>query len=844
VQDAAQRLIQQGGITSDDLQDLITLCKQEASSNLGSGSGTIPEPILDDAFNLIPGVGPLRLIAIKNVVGINALAPRNPLKFGPEPLTIIYGGNGAGKSGYLRLLKHICGARALSPLLGDVFAASAKDQSCRIDYTISGNNNELKWVPSKGVVEDLKGVAIYDTDCAYVYVDEEHEVSYEPPLLGLFRELVDACDRINQALRKEIESKVSSLPMLPNEYTETNAASWYANIDSNTSEEDVASHCAWSDNDTKLLNMLIQRLSETDPQLKAKSLRKNKEHLLRLIKLLTEIQTQLSDSTFQELLTAKEEADTKRRAATDDADRIFLNAPLDGISSESWRLLWEQARQFSEEVAYPTNTFPNTDAEARCVLCQQLLADDAKDRLRSFENFVKGTLELKASEAEQKVRRISEELTELPDFEKLDEMLDLAGVIDEAVRKDVVNYYLKLKNRQEQFCIEDELKKLPSIPNDNELDCLTSLEITLEKQALAYERDAQTSDRSELMKQKLEIEARKWLYEQKISIENEIVRLRNIDQLEKARKLTNTQALTLKASSLSKELITEALKTRFKDEISLLGAKRIRVNIEKVRATKGQALHKLVLNDAKIAVNALDILSEGEFRIISIAAFLADMVTEDYDVPFIFDDPISSLDQDYEERVAKRFVNLAHSRQVIIFTHRLSFLFALENAGEKQGVGIRVVPLKRESWSTGEPGNLPLSAQKPKKALNKLLNERLTKARKVLEENGRSDYDILAKALCSDIRITIERLIENDLLADVVQRFRRQIKTMGKLRLVAKVTSDDCEFIDGFMTKYSNYEHSQPEDAPIELPEPDELEQDLKSLKAWLEEFSTREVPA
>lgn len=98
--------------------------------------------------------------------------------------------------------------------------------------------------------------------------------------------------------------------------------------------------------------------------------------------------------------------------------------------------------------------------------------------------------------------------------------------------------------------------------------------------------------------------------------------------------------------------------------------------------------------------------------------------------------------------------------------------------------------------------------------------------------------------MCIDIRITIERLIENDLLADVVQRFRRPINTMGKLHKVAKITSNDCEYIDAMMTKYSRYEHAQPEEAPVELPEPDELEEDLKGLKAWLDEFSGREVPA
>ena len=844
VQDAAQRLIQQGDITTADLNELVALCKQEATGNLGSSDGTSPKPIPDDVFKSVHGQGLLRLKAIKDVVGINALAPRKALEFGPQSLVIIYGVNGAGKSGYMRLLKHVCGARAPGRLLGNVFAAPSQDQGCKIDYTLDGQDYELEWVSAKGVIDNLEDVAIYDTDCAYVYVDEEHEVSYEPPLLGLFRQLVDVCGQVDQTIRKEIESKVSALPKLPSEYVDTEAGAWFGKIDNHTTAEDVASHGIWTDGDTEALNTLNQRLSETDPQSKAKGMRKAKEHLAQLIKPLTETKTQLSDAVFKQFLKFKEEAAAKRHAATKDADRTFANAPLDGVASESWRLLWERARRFSEEVAYTANRYPNTDAESRCVLCQQPLADDAKERLRSLESFVKGSLEREASEAEQKVRRISEEQTDLPDGEQLDSMLDLAGVTEEALRKGVSTYCLMLRARRERFDAEDDLAKLSALPNDEALDGLVSLEKNLEEQASAYEQDAQTSDRTAPLKQRRELETKKWLSEQRASIESEIERQKSITLLEETKRLTQTKALTDKVSNLSEELVTEAFKNRFEDELDLLGAKRLRVGIEKVKASKGQVWHKLTLRDANMAAHTRDVLSEGEFRIVSIAAFLADVATEDYDVPFIFDDPISSLDQDYEERVAERLVRLAQSRQVIVFTHRLSLLSALENSSEKQGVGNQVVSLQRQSWGTGEPSDPPLPVQKPKKALNTLLNERLARARKVYEETGGSEYMILANALCSDIRITIERLIENDLLADVVQRFRRPINTVGKLHKVAKITSEDCQYIDAMMTKYSRYEHAQPEEAPIKLPEPDELEQDLKELKAWLDEFSGREVPA
>ena len=252
-------------------------------------------------------------------------------------------------------------------------------------------------------------------------------------------------------------------------------------------------------------------------------------------------------------------------------------------------------------------------------------------------------------------------------------------------------------------------------------------------------------------------------------------------------------------------------------------------------------MHKLRLRQAQQTVPTRDILSEGEFRIVSIALFLADVAADCGSTAFIFDDPISSLDQFFEEKVAERLAELAKSRQVIVFTHRLSLMSALEGSAKKAEMTSRVIALERQPWGTGEPGEIPLAAQKPRKALHTLLNERLSKARKAYEEHGWTEYSPLAKDLCSNTRIVIERLIEHDLLADVVERFRRPINTEGKLAKVAKVTDADCGFLDFMMTKYSKYEHSQPEEAPVSLPEPDELAKDLQELSDWLDEFSSRE---
>src|ERR1017187_8411726 len=89
----------------------------------------------------------LRLNGISEVKGIEALNPRSPLTFNQEPLTIVYGGTGAGQFGCVRILNNVCGSKNRRKLLGNVFQGIAA-QSCKISYALNGTAKEIVWQPS------------------------------------------------------------------------------------------------------------------------------------------------------------------------------------------------------------------------------------------------------------------------------------------------------------------------------------------------------------------------------------------------------------------------------------------------------------------------------------------------------------------------------------------------------------------------------------------------------------------------------------------------------------------------------------------------------------------------
>jgi len=836
LQDATRRLLEKGELEDVDYNELLKICGNEASVKF---EGDIPKAIgiPAGAFAQEEHAHKIEISSISNVIGINALKPRNPLII-PEGLSVIYGQNGSGKSGYTRLLKQICGAKNPGQLHPDAFKDLPASQSCTIKYKYDGNDKHLNWEIKQGLNEELSAVELYDSACGTVYVIDENQLAYEPALLRLFSQLTKASDRLSGELEQLSRALVSAKPFIPNEYATTKSALWYRSIQAYIKEDAINKQCTWTEQKKKSLDAINVRLKVPDPKAKAIVIRKSKEQLDKLVAGFRNWESKLNDESCASYLASKKDCTVKQLAASKYAKNIFENSPLTGIGEEAWNLLWEQARAYSEAAAYCEHKFPNIGAGAVCVLCQQPLDEPAKKRLSYFEGFVKGELESTAKTAKEVLDKLEEGYKNAPKEELITSFSAAAGLDDVMSEKVLILRESIVQKAKELIDTKDDEGFAAAI-DFSVLAELVTLSEDMEISAKQLDEDAKEDKREEIKKEALELEANKWVSQQKDAISAEVLLLGKKDKIAQAKTLVNTIALTRKKSSLAEDLVTAEYIQRFQDEILMLGAGRIKVKLEKTRSDKGRIYFQIKLEGNKHRVAVDKILSEGEFRIISLAAFLADVEGHADKSTFIFDDPISSLDQDYEEKVAERLVELSKTRQVVVFTHRLSLLALLNEVSKKHDLAPNNIGLYKESWGTGEPGLPPIHAQNTKKAINTLISK-LPEGKKILEEQGNEPYSWWAKGVCSNARITIEKVVEFDLLADVVQRFRRPINTQGKLHNVAKVTPEDCGYIDVLMTKYSRYEHSQPNELPVPPPDLDELEADLNQLKQWRDEFIGR----
>ena len=789
----------------------------------------------------------VNLLSLGPVVGIDKLNSEKPLDLEKENLSVVYGQNGSGKSSYVRIIKSICGKFHGSNLISDVYSPPPPKQSCSIKYSVNDESpQEIEWIANSESITDLSTTDIFDAENGSIYIEKETEVTYLPPELSFFEELVDVCEKIRIVLNNEEQKLVSALPEIPERLQFTLLAKEYNALKHNISQNEIDKLVLFSESDEKTMASLKNRLSTDDPILAAKKQKEIKGQIENIKTIIQETVNAVNNESIsnirQKLVIQKQ----KRKNADEGASVLNSVSKLDGIGNETWRVLWEAAREYSSTNAYAGKEFPNIEKDALCPLCHQKLDDDAKIRLQMFESFVKGSLELEAKKAETAFLEIIENLPDCPTEIILASMYQAAG-LDDTITQEISNVLSNVRITLENLHKKDipDVSPVDISCTNQLLEKLSSLSIEAETSAIQFEEDASTFDREKAQNELLELEAKQWISQQKKAVEVEIKRLQEIEKYHVWKKQTETGKITREASELSEKFITTAYVSRFNDELKKLGASKITVELVKTRGEKGRSKHAVRLKNL-VAKDIMpkNILSEGEKRIVSLAAFLADVTGHNANTPFVFDDPISSLDQEFEEKTIERLIELSKNRQVIVFTHRLSFLGIIDDKAERTGVTPNIIHISCEPWGTGNPGDVPIYGQKTKEALNKLKIERLPQAKKVFESKGSEAYYPLCKAICSDFRIILERIVENILLSGIVLRHRRDVQTKNKLIKLLVIEKSDCDNIDGLMTKYSFHEHSQPPEAPVFIPEPIELDTDLANLIKWHEEFQRKQKNA
>lgn len=788
---------------------------------------------------LLHSVGPLR--------GLDRLAGDQVLKFALDGLTIVFGDNGSGKSGYTRALRQLTCVREEAPLEGDVFAeGSLPTKSITYTYQVGEDDAvTATWTDGEAKPEVLGGVTLLDTDNLRIYVNGKSDILYMPPEAACVGRLADLYQAAAARYRGWIDDANRRYAgTFGGHYAHgTTASALVAQLQAGTPEANLPEEqtlrdaATWSSDYEAELEGLQAELVR-GPAATAALCDRIATACLTVASTIEATVMPLSDGVAAQDVAFVEAKRQKRRIADTLAAEQIGSQPIGDTGSDTWRELFAIARQFAAE----SGTRPTGEPFAvgdPCPLCQQSLSEDAAARLAAFDAYVEGRAmrdaELAASALAQRVS-VLRNLSFKAESELRTLLAEAAtqGAPAQALVDRTATFSAGLEARRDERVRQfdggeiADLAPLPSSP----IDELRTWAAQLKEHANALRS---SDDRTMSMTAKIaELTDRRQMSSQVEELVARRNELKSIHLWRRCEAALNTGPLSRLMTSLRKELTTPGLRTRVEEEIRNLALTHIPLQFSD-ETSKGTSFFEVALATTKKAKKAR-VLSEGEQRALSLACFLAESHVAGRRSGIILDDPVTSLDHGRVRRVARRLVDeAAKGRQIVVFTHNLVFYHELTLACVDRAVPVPALPCLIQQGCSGEfgivtVGHAPWVARKVKEreqSLSAMIDA-------IPDDLGVStdDYGRRCAGFYAALRETWERAVEEIVLNDVVRRFGPNV---GTLRLGGvDVSDDDFVLVHRAMSRASEHSgHDQAAGRQIDTPTKSQMRADLDELTSF-----------
>ncbi|MGK4475983.1 AAA family ATPase [Aeromonas molluscorum] len=776
----------------------------------------------------------VKIRKLENVEGVNALSEDQLIEFSPN-LTIIYGENGSGKSGYVRLLKRMFHSKSTEIIEPDVNGGlSVKKTKAKITFDCDASEKTL-YFPENETNPEFKQFSVFDGKSVVKHLAEKNEFEFRPVGLTFFSKFTDAILSLEKRLNDDSlkrnkpnvyvdlfdgESEIKALVATLSAQTDVSKLKEYGSF----SSEDIINKKAATDSYDNIF--LLSRTKDDEiKKLKAiKALIQKSQESIRNLNLhfsierLEKINSRIT--SFKEISrVAKEEGASK-----------FQTNKINGVSTVQWRQFLSAAKEFSNIQHH--NHYPTE--KDHCLLCQQNLSEDARILINNCWGFLK-------SEAESLERKASSSLSEI--VASLNKLSFIVFPDD-----NILTLWLKEKHQEELNMMNSSLEKVSAFSmklikyiesrenfDIQESSCvddhLSSILLSLDSSIISLEADGVMKDLQQALKLKTFLchkEKLSSLLERIMSYRNDLAWLKKSKMADFAKtKITATE------KSLSKKHFNEEYISIFNAECENLNGN-FGIEIDHT-GSAGKSFRQLKIKGKKPSI----ILSEGEQKVIALADFITEMSLSNINRGVFFDDPVTSLDERRKTKIALRLAQEAEKKQVVIFTHDLVFVSNLidycqdnnkehvchwiEKRNGKPGyIFLKNAPSYEKQYRTSEPAEKNLK-----------LSQQATCAPEQREYLLRQGFTAL--------RTCYEVLVINELFCNVVQRYNERVSvdSLAKVSFTKAIVDEllsnyglCCKFMEGH-THSDMFAYKKPEtdDLKLEIERFNKIKSEIKAQK-------------
>lgn len=792
-----------------------------AEKRLSTDSAFEPVPQIEDVGDSRPDDPTLVLNRLDGVEGVNAIAAGQAIEF-DDRLTVLWGQNGSGKTGYSRIVKRAAAVRTHEEIIGNAWAVGAKPTPrATFTITVDGRPETLVWSNELGL-GPLRRVSVFDAKAASVHVDQELGYIYTPADLALFTRVTEAIQAVQGKIDAEIERlKRTSRPDLS---AFTRGTAVYAAVESLGAATDVseltalAEGNATDEEDLEQLRAEVAALATNTVEQQLNLVRRVASDVAKLEKITLAVSQ--FDAHEHGAAIAAEELATAEVARL--RDELFQLEELAGPADEHWQSFVAEGERYQQHLGL--HDYP---AEGdQCLYCRQDLTPRAVDLLRRYRSFFDQTTQKQLTEA----RRRTDQHQLRPTAQQLGEAVELAEAVPNTPKWQPELITLL---RDAHGVASDIAARRPSlIPDLGERAKTLHAEVTA---SLARLKEAdenfaeQVSNRTKSLAEKqrkvAELADKLELRRRLPSLTTAVQEAKRADKLRQLHGDISSRirrSLTATSKLASEELVNRNFEELFVEECRALNAPPVSLTFQ---GRSGHAERKKAFFQHKPS----EILSEGEQKVLALADFLAECRMSGTTAPILFDDPVSSLDYRRMNEVAKRLCELAEVHQVVVLTHNVMFASALLSTRQTRKQRVKCIEVREGSNEKG----IVAPDVEPRLDSPRDLARRVNAAIEQARKSEPAVQDALISRAYDLMRSWCEAFTEQELLASVTQRYRANVMMtkLGHIRIdrlgaatavIGPAFEKICRYISG---------HSNPFEQSNVTPTMTDLDADWKALQ-------------
>ena len=743
---------------------------------IGLEKGVLPLSITKPSYSPISKT--IELTALSDITGVNKLAKEQIIAFTPN-LTVIYGENGTGKTGYGRILKALGFSYDQNDTILTNIFSTAEPQSAKIEYKANGCPDTFIWT-GKNRNEDLASISVFNNNCVQISLDGNRQLIVSPIGFHLFNLVSSELGKLNDLLQE----KKKEYPV---------QISWIENLNADTPQQKFINTLSKDSNESTLFE--ISNFGEKqEKELSAKEL-----ELSKLNKALLQNEICSLNSQISELNIISEKVDQAKKALNTDIwnkliennksitdlekntqegiTEIVLSKGIEFYETDEFKTFLSSAESYIKKLDKPD--YPQSGDV--CIYCRQPLKNGAKELLSNYRRLLN-------DKSEKNLTRLKKSKQDL---------IDSVNSIDTALKLSYSSFGM---DEEENPIQPDELKAYNNdlgllsksfISGEVATDSVFKFKYDLFKNFISNKKtqlqdtlktknellsNIETKE-IELKKIIAELKDRKYISPKTDEVKNIIDNHKTLYILKNNANSFSTNSISRKTSQAREELVSQDFNSLFQKELKALGKSGMQIAL-----SFGTDRGKTKLNHKISNHQLLEILSEGEQKSIALAEFLTELQLDNIKAPVIFDDPVNSLDHKIIDSFTKRVIRLSKQRQIVIFTHSVllfNSLFYLSTQPSFKQLSYKFYNSRKEYDFVGVITDAEEEKNKVKQNIsniNRLINNK---------PKERSEIDV-AKEGFGELRSAIELCIEHEIFNGTVQRYQKHI-SLGKF---VKVKSD------------------------------------------------------